>query len=93
MSSAEDARRFFLYNVRIMVSIYEELSGKIEMNASRGSRDGARRDLGILLFSQREDLRELWRAAERSAGGEAAASGEVRAAVEKLRPLFGERAG
>jgi hypothetical protein len=77
-----------------MASIYEELSGKIDRNASRASRDGARRDLGIVLFSQREDLRDLWAAAERCAALLGPGAGdELRAAVEKLRPLFGERAG
>ncbi len=77
----------------MMISIFDELSGKIGRNASRGSRDGARRDLGILLFSQREDILGLWKAADRCAGGEAEAAGELRAAVESLRPLFGERKG
>jgi hypothetical protein len=75
-----------------VISVYDGLSGKIARNESRASRDGARRDLGLLLFAQREELRGLWLAAELCAarlGSEAPA--ELRAAVEKLRPLFGER--
>ncbi|MGA2548302.1 MAG: hypothetical protein ABSF43_17285 [Rectinemataceae bacterium] len=83
-----------------MISIYDELSGKIGQSRARGARDGARRDLGLLLFAEREALRDLWKAAERRAipleaesTGGSEASVELRAAVEKLRPLFGERAG
>jgi hypothetical protein len=36
-----------------MVSVYDELSGKIGKDARRGARDGARRDLGLLLFGER----------------------------------------
>jgi len=75
-----------------MSSIYEELSAKIERSTERGPRDGARRDLGLLLFADREAIDALWKAAQRCAGlidGEACV--ELRAAVEKLRPLFGER--
>lgn len=75
-----------------MTSIYEELSGKIVQAASRGARDGARRDLGLLLFAERDSLRDLWKAAERCAPLlDAEVSGELRAAVEKLRPIFGGR--
>jgi hypothetical protein len=81
-----------------LISIYDELSGKIGQDARRGARDGARRDLGLLLFAEREALRDLWKAAELCAGlldaepgDDAGASGGLRAAVEKLRPLFGER--
>jgi hypothetical protein len=75
-----------------MISIFDELSDKIGQNGGRGSRDGARRDLGLLLFAERDSIRELWKAAERCAsilGAEA--SLDLRAAVESLRPLFGER--
>lgn len=75
-----------------MVSVYDELSAKMGPDTQRGARDGARRDLGLMLFSQREGLRGLWLAAEACARepGAPAALGE---AVERLRPLFGERAG
>jgi len=51
----------------------------------------------MLLFAERERIDELWKAAERVlAERELAGSGEggrerLRAAVEALRPLFGER--
>jgi hypothetical protein len=77
-----------------LISIYDELSTKIGLGARRGARDGARRDLGLLLFAQRNLLSDLWKAAERCTGLlEAEASGDLREAVERLRPLFGERAG
>jgi hypothetical protein len=76
-----------------MISIYDELSEKIEQNSSRGARDGARRDLGLLLFAEREALDDLWKAADRCAHLlDSAATDDLRIAVEKLRPLFGERA-
>jgi hypothetical protein len=81
-----------------MISIYDELSGKLGPNANRNARDGARRDLGLLLFAEREAMRDLWKAAARRAilleaesTGGSEASVELRAAIEKLRPLFGER--
>ena len=77
-----------------LISIYDELSTKIGLDARRSARDGARRDLGLLLFAQRNLLSDLWKAAERCTGLlDAEASGDLREAVERLRPLFGERAG
>ncbi|MCX7024683.1 MAG: hypothetical protein NT080_08700 [Spirochaetes bacterium] len=77
-----------------MISIYDELSGKIGKSTRHTARDGARRDLGLLLFADREALSALWKAADRcSRLPDAGASGDLRQAVEKLRPLFGERAG
>jgi hypothetical protein len=75
-----------------MISLYDELSEKIERDPRIASKNGARRDLGILLFSKRDDIDALWKAAERllpAIGSEESA--ELRAAVEKLKPLFGER--
>lgn len=49
----------------------------------------------MLLFARRDDIAALWKAAEASLLSDAEAGGEVddglRAAVERLRPLFGER--
>jgi hypothetical protein len=74
-----------------MASIYDGLCGKIDRASSRTARDGARRDLGLLPFARRGELRDLWKAAEgRVQGADAEASGALAAAVEKLRPLFGE---
>jgi hypothetical protein len=76
-----------------LISVYDELSAKIELGGARGPRDGARRDLGLVVFAERDALRDLWKAAEASARSPGAAvSEELRAAVERLRPLFGERA-
>jgi hypothetical protein len=79
-----------------MISVYEELSAKIARAAARGPRDGARRDLGLILFAERERLGELWKAAARcvpnpEAAAEDPALAALREAVEALRPLFGER--
>jgi dsDNA-binding SOS-regulon protein len=77
-----------------MVSIYDELSGKIDRAAPHSARDGARRDLGLLLFAEREALSDLWKAADRCARLlHAEESADMREAVDRLRPLFGERAG
>jgi hypothetical protein len=79
-----------------MLCLYEELSEKIARAADRGARDGARRDLGLVLFADRDALYDLWKAADRlapraAAGGDSGGGDELRAAAERLRPLFGER--
>lgn len=79
-----------------MSSLYDELSAKLKQDPRLTKRGGARYDLGLLLFDERDALRELWEAA----AGEVAAAGaegrrvpeRLEAAVEALRPLFGERA-
>lgn len=86
-----------------MISLYDELSGKLERESGAARRSGARADIGLLLFSNRNALRDLWLAAERQQKkrdaasweglGDAASWEELRDAVEKLRPLFGERPG
>lgn len=76
-----------------MRSLFDELSGKIGPDTARNLRDGARRDLGILLFSKRDELAGLWKAADRFLGLPGTeAPPDLRAAVDMLRPLFGERA-
>lgn len=75
-----------------MISIYDELSEKLAVNPGLTRRGGARADIGILLFSEREAIRSLWEAASRVTGLEGSASlNDLRSAVERLRPLFGER--
>ena len=77
-----------------MKSIYEELAGKIRKDPSLIKRSGPRQDLGLLLFNEREAIDSLWKAAERCGRcPDAGALGELGKAVERLRPLFGERAG
>jgi hypothetical protein len=73
-------------------SVYDELSGKAESAPSLTRRNGPRIDMGLLLMNYRDDLRDLWGAADRCAKsmGELAPE-ELRRAVEKLRPFYGER--
>ncbi len=77
-----------------MKSLYDELAARLDRDPSLARRGGARGDIGILLFGARDELRDLWIAAEREllARDEASAD-ELRAAIERLRPLFGEREG
>lgn len=78
-----------------MSSLYDDLSEKLGKDPRLTKRGGARYDLGLLLFNARDSLRELWEAAEievteaKSEGHHP--SGRLEAAVEKLRPIFGER--
>jgi hypothetical protein len=75
-----------------MPSLYDELNEKLKQDPRLTKRGGARYDLGMMLFDEREALHELWLAAERSGrGGGADTLADLRAAVETLRPLFGER--
>lgn len=94
-----------------MRSVVEELLDKIAAEArggtppdpgrvrsrSRGPRSVARADLGMVLFSEREAIDALWKAADAAvrAGAAAGLAGPeapaLAAAVERLRPLFGPR--
>jgi hypothetical protein len=78
-----------------MKSLYRELSDKIAEDPRMNANRGPRQDLGILLFSRREEIAALWSAAERSLVSGVARSendrGDLSAAVESLRHLFGER--
>lgn len=73
-----------------MKSVYEELSDRLAQEPSVTRRAGPRQDIGVLLFSQRDDIAALWKAADRSVRG-LAEPGELSGAVERLRSLFGER--
>jgi hypothetical protein len=73
-------------------SLYDELAEKLRQAPRLTRRGGARADIGLLLFGARDELRELWAAAERCLRSQdAAALGALGDAVEKLRPLYGER--
>ena len=78
-----------------MSSLYDELAEKLRKDPRLTKRGGARFDLSLLLFNARDSLRELWDAADievtevKSEGYHP--SELLEAAVEKLRPLFGER--
>jgi hypothetical protein len=69
-----------------MISVYGDLVEKILRDPRMTARNGARRDLGILLFSRKDDIAALWKAASCAEGGS-----ELSKAVEKLKSLFGER--
>jgi len=73
-------------------SLYDDLAERLERDPRLTKRGGARYDLGLLLFDFRGPLHELWGAADRHAASPGAEALErLRAAVEELRPLFGER--
>lgn len=78
-----------------MSSLYDDLSEKLAQDPSLMKRGGPRVDLSLLLFNARGSLRDLWAAAEAELA-RAEVSGRdpdrsLRDAVEKLRPIFGER--
>ncbi len=70
-----------------MTSIVDDLLEKIRRDPGVTKRGGARADLGMMLFAEREAINALWKAAAACRG----ASEELDTAVEKLKPLFGER--
>jgi hypothetical protein len=78
-----------------MSSLYDELSEKLKQDPRLTKKGGPRVDLSLLLFNARDSLRDLWDAANlevtaaKSAGHPP--SELLEAAVEKLRPIFGER--
>ncbi|MGA2477318.1 MAG: hypothetical protein ABSG63_01050 [Spirochaetia bacterium] len=75
-----------------MKSLYDELSEKLKKDTRLITRGGPRVDIGLLLLSNRDALRDLWIAAKRyDKLHDAEASVTIHNAVEKLRPLFGER--
>ena len=75
-----------------MSSLYDDLSEKLRKDPRLSKRGGARYDLGLLLFNARDSLRDLWDAADRyTRSHDAQAFDDMRDAVEKLRPVFGER--
>ena len=76
-----------------MSSLYDELSKKLEQDHRLTKRGGARPDLGLLLFNARDSLHELWKAADHYTRlPDDAALRALEAAVDALRPVFGEKA-
>ena len=78
-----------------MQSLYDELIAKLARDPRLTKRGGPRFDLGLLLFNAREAVHDLWVAAE-ALVAEARRAGApppkgLEAAVEALRPIFGER--
>ena len=78
-----------------MTSLYAELAAKVKADPRVTRHNMARADLGMLLFNAGDALNELWLAAEAELADDAAvdhpAAARLQAAVEKLRPIFGER--
>ena len=78
-----------------MTSLYDELSQRLGRDPRLTRRGGPRYDLGLLLFNARDPLCRLWEAADaevaraKSDGREASVA--LEAAVEELRPVFGDR--
>lgn len=78
-----------------MPSLFDELNDKVKREPRLTKRNMPKADLGMLLFNARDDVRALWHAAEAELA-DAARAGRapdalLAAAVEKLRPIFGER--
>ena len=75
-----------------MKSLYDELSEKLAKDPSLSRRGGPRADIGMLLFSERDAIRALWHAAaDLPTEANPESLDGLRSAVERLRPLFGER--
>ncbi len=78
-----------------MSSLYDELTGKLAKDPRITKRSGARADLGLLMFNARDSVRDLWAAADAEVASTTAAgrapSADLEAAVEALRPIFGDR--
>ncbi|MGI6608916.1 MAG: hypothetical protein ACOX4G_00140 [Limnochordia bacterium] len=76
-----------------MNSLYDELSERLKKDPRLTKRGGARYDLSLLLFNARDSLHELWVAADQCihSGCDSEDLDALHAAVEKLRPVFGER--
>lgn len=90
-----DEQRRCRRDERAMKSLFDDLDEKIARDPSLRKRSMPRVDLSMLLFNARGDLRTLWDSAQQVVAG---ARSEGRAprealvhAVEKLRPIFGER--
>ena len=92
----------YLEGEESMSSLYDDLSEKLKKDPRLTKRGGARYDLSLLLFNARDSLRELWDAADIEVTGAKQESTLcisegyhpselLEAAVEKLRPIFGER--
>jgi hypothetical protein len=79
-----------------MRSLFDELDEKVRREPSLRKQNMPRVDMSLLLFNARDDVRALWMAAHDAvdaarAEGRAPPDALV-AAVDKLRPIFGERA-
>ena len=76
-----------------MPSLFDDLNARIARNPGLTKKSVARFDMTLLLFNHRDDLCALWQAADRlGAAHDEATARELAAAVDRLRPIFGERA-
>lgn len=79
-----------------MRSLFDELDEKVRREPSLRKQNMPRVDMSVMLFNARDDVRALWLAANaaltRTQADGHAPPPELAAAVEKLRPIFGERA-
>ncbi len=73
-----------------MDSLYEQLTRKLQQDPRLTRRGGPRFDPGLLLFNARDTLFQLWQAAD-GLVAQGHAPEDLRAAVDQLRPIFGER--
>jgi len=78
-----------------MESLYDELAEKLAEDPRLARRGGPRFDLSLLLFNAGDSIRDLWVAAEAEIATarrqDRRPPEALEAAVERLRPLFGER--
>jgi hypothetical protein len=77
------------------MSLFDELTEKLQKDPRLTKKGGPRVDLSLLLFNARADVHALWLAAEGEVTrarreGRPAAEALV-AAVEQLKPIFGAR--
>ena len=79
-----------------MDSLFDQLSEKLREDPRLTRRGGPRFDISLLLFNARDDIRRLWDAArgdlDRAKDEDRSPPAGLEAAVEALRPIFGERA-
>lgn len=74
-----------------MKSLYDDLNERLARDPRLTKRGGPRVDLSLFLFNHREAIHDLWLAANRMLERGADTPEDLKAAVEKLRPIFGER--
>jgi len=75
-----------------MISLYDELADRLHTDSTARGRNGPRADIGMLLFAQRDDIHDLWIAVDMfDRHSDPSARERLHTAMEKLRPLFGER--
>jgi len=75
-----------------MISLFDELAEKIRQDPSLTRRSGPRQDIGLLLYTERDAINRLWKAADQCAAqSDTTELDGLRETVDKLRYLFGER--